>query len=146
MIHHHALRVYFADTDAGGMVYHANYLVFAERARSEALRDLGAPHAELMGQYGLILVVRGAEIDYQAPARLDDWLDVTSEVTDIGGATVRLRQSVMRDGRLLVVMTLRLGCLRLADQRPARLPQRWRAAMERMQQSGNTAGGREWGG
>jgi acyl-CoA thioester hydrolase len=145
MVHHHGLRVYFADTDAGGVVYHANYLVFAERARSEALRDWGAPHAELMGQYGLIFVVRRAEIDYQAPARLDDWLDVASEVLDIGGATVRLRQSVMREGRLLARLELRLGCLRLVDQRPARLPQRWRGALERMRVTGDAAGGRQRG-
>ena len=65
--HRYAVRVYYEDTDAGGVVYHANYLRFAERARTEALRDLGIPHAELLRQFGLMFVVRRIKVDYLAP-------------------------------------------------------------------------------
>ncbi len=70
--HRYPVRVYYEDTDAGGVVYHAKYLHFMERARSEALRDLGVPHTDLIANHGLGFVVRRAEIDYAAPARLDD--------------------------------------------------------------------------
>ena len=73
---HRCLRVYYEDTDAGGIVYHASYLRFAERARTEALRDAGVPHDELVAQFGLIFVVRRVEMDYLRPARLDDSLIV----------------------------------------------------------------------
>ena len=71
-IHRYSFRVYYEDTDAGGVVYHANYLRYAERARTEALRDQGIPHADLVGQFGLMFMVHRAEIDYQRAARLDD--------------------------------------------------------------------------
>jgi acyl-CoA thioester hydrolase len=74
--HRYGLRIYFEDTDAGGVVYHANYLRFAERARTEALRAMGLPHSEMMEKHGIIFVVRRVALDYQRPARLDDWLTV----------------------------------------------------------------------
>jgi len=132
--HWHTVRVYFQDTDAGGIVYHANYLAFAERARSEALRDLGVPHAELVGQFGLIFVVRRAKLDYLRPARLDDELMVASEGLAIAGASVTLRQTFFRAGEPepIAVVELRLACMRMGDQRPARLPERWRKAFARL--------------
>ena len=89
-----SLRVYYEDTDAGGVVYHANYLRYAERARTEALRDAGIPHADLVERFGLMFVVHRAEIDYVRPAMLDDLLVVETETMDVGGATVLLRQTV----------------------------------------------------
>jgi len=85
--HRYEVRVYFEDTDAGGIVYHATYLRFAERARSECLRDLGFPHAELVARHGMFFVVRRAKLDYLRPARLDDLLVVTTEVLTVGGAS-----------------------------------------------------------
>jgi acyl-CoA thioester hydrolase len=82
------LRVYYEDTDAGGIVYHARYLAFAERARTEALRQAGVPHAELVEGYGLIFVVHRVEMDYLRPARLDDELTVTTGPWALGAATV----------------------------------------------------------
>ena len=79
MLHRYTLRVYYEDTDAGGVVYHANYLRFAERARTEALRDLGLPHADAGERIGLMFVVRRVEVDYLRPARLDDSLTVVTE-------------------------------------------------------------------
>jgi len=132
--HRHTLRVYYEDTDAGGVVYHANYLRFAERARTEALRDLGVPHAELVSQHGLMFMVRRVKLDYLGPARLDDSLVVVTRPLEIGAAVLDLRQDFARQDTtgaeaLLVSLDIRLACIRLADQRPARMPGRWRDAL-----------------
>src|SRR6201992_29365 len=91
-IHRYSLRVYYEDTDAGGVVYHPHYRRYAERARTEALRDAGIPHADLVERFGLMFMVRHAEIDYVRPAMLDDLLVVETETMDAGGATILLRQ------------------------------------------------------
>ena len=129
--HRWAMRVYYEDTDAGGVVYHANYLRFAERARTEALRDFGVPHAEMVSQHGVMFMVRRIKVDYLGSARLDDPLIVTTHPLDVGAASATLRQSIARDGedRTLVVVDIQLACVRLADQRPARIPPRWREAL-----------------
>src|SRR6202012_4661955 len=93
-MHRYAFRVYYEDTDAGGVVYHANYLRYAERARTEALRDAGIPHAELVADHGLMFMVHRAEIDYVRPAMLDDRLVVESATKDIGGGDVTRKQTV----------------------------------------------------
>jgi len=129
--HRYTARVYFEDTDAGGVVYHANYLRFAERARTEALRDLGAAHAEMTSLYGLMFMVRRVKLDYLAPARLDDSLLVVTRFLALRAASVELRQSFFRNGedRPLVVLEVLLACVRVADQRPGRVPERWRVAL-----------------
>jgi acyl-CoA thioester hydrolase len=129
--HRYEVRVYFEDTDAGGIVYHATYLRFAERARSECLRDLGIAHAELVAGHGIFFVVRRAKLDYLRPARLDDLLVVVTEVLAVGGASASLRQSFYRRGEAaaLVVLTVALASVGCRDHRPARLPSRWRVAM-----------------
>ena len=129
--HRYAVRVYFEDTDAGGVVYHANYLRFAERARTEALRDLGAAHAEMTSLYGLMFMVRRVKLDYLASARLDDSLIVVTRFLALRAASVELRQSFFRNGedRPLVVLEALLACVRVADQRPGRVPERWRVAL-----------------
>lgn len=133
-VHRYRLRVYFEDTDAGGIVYHARFLGFAERGRTELLRDLGVPHAELVRDHNLIFVVRRVELDYSRPARLDDAIVVATEPVAMGGATVTLRQTFWREGEDKPLATLRIGlaCMRIADQRPARLPARWREAFLRL--------------
>lgn len=133
-VHRHPARVYYEDTDAGGIVYHANYLNFAERGRTEALRDLGVPHAEMSALHGLFFMVRRIKVDYLAPARLDDSLVVETTTLAVGGATVELRQDVVRagDGLLLARIELQLVCGWIFDQRPARIPPRWREAMLRL--------------
>jgi acyl-CoA thioester hydrolase len=95
-MHRYSLRVYYEDTDAGGVVYHANYLRYAERARTEALREAGIAHADLVDRFGLMFMVHRAEIDYVRPAILDDTLVVETETMDVGGASVLLRQTVCR--------------------------------------------------
>lgn len=135
--HRHAVRVYYDDTDAGGIVYHANYLRFAERGRTEALRELGVPHAEMSTLHGLFFMVRRIKVDYLAPARLDDSLVVETTTLAIGAASVELRQDVTRGGTLLARLDLQLVCGRLADQRPARIPARWREGMRALLPGGH---------
>ncbi len=130
--HHYGCRVYYEDTDAAGVVYYANYLKLAERARTEALRDLGVPHAEMARQHGLIFMVRRAKLDYLHPARLDDSLVVATRPLVVGAASVELRQSFSRaedPGRVLVVADILLACVRQSDMRAARMPARWRDAL-----------------
>jgi acyl-CoA thioester hydrolase len=130
--HCYAVRVYYEDTDAGGVAYHAAYLRFAERARTEALRDLGVPHAELLGQYSLMFMVRRIEVDYLRPARLDESLTVVTEPLAVGGASVLLRQDVRGPQGSCAVLTVRLACVKPGEGRPGRLPQRWRTVLTAM--------------
>ncbi len=133
--HRYAIRVYYEDTDAGGVVYHATYLRYAERARTEALRDLGVPHAELVARFGVMFMVRGLEVDYQHGARLDEALTVETEVLDVGGATVRLRQTVRHKDEARATLTVRLACVRLEGSKPGRIPPLWRERLRAMQGS-----------
>ncbi len=127
--HRTSLRVYYEDTDAGGVVYHANYLRFAERARTEALRDAGIPHADLVERFSLMFMVCRAEIDYVRPAILDDLLVVDTETMDVGGATVLLRQTVRGPNGVCATLSIKLACVRIGGNKPARIPPRWRAGM-----------------
>ena len=90
------VRVYFQDTDAGGVVYHANYLNFMERARTEWLRTYGHSNAELMKEFGMVFVMRSVKLDYLKPALLDDLLEVTAQIKDIGRSRLTLLQTVRR--------------------------------------------------
>lgn len=128
-IHRWSFRVYYEDTDAGGVVYHANYLRYAERARTEALRDAGIPHAELVDDLGLMFMVHRAEIDYVRPAVLDDLLNIETETMDVGGATVLLRQTVRGPNGVCATLSIKLACVRIGGNKPARIPPRWRNAL-----------------
>ena len=125
----HTVRVYYEDTDAGGIVYHARYLAFAERARTEALRQAGVPHQELVNDYGLIFVVHRVEMDYLRPARLDDELTVVTGPWALGAATVEVRQAFTAADERVGSLLVKLACVRRADGRPARIPDRGRAAL-----------------
>lgn len=131
-IHRYSLRVYYEDTDAGGVVYYANYLRFAERARTEALRAAGIPHAGMVERYNRMFVVHRAEIDYLQPARLDDSLIVETRTTTVGGASVVLRQTVLGPNGTCAVATIRLACVSIGDNKPARIPPSWRAMLAGM--------------
>jgi acyl-CoA thioester hydrolase len=130
--HRYAVRVYYEDTDAGGVVYHATYLRFAERARTEALRAAGIPHAELVQRFTLMFVVRRLEVDYLRSARLDDSLIVVTEPLEVGGASVTLRQEVCGPEGPCAVLTVRLACVKPGEGKPGRLPQRWRTVLNDM--------------
>jgi len=120
--HRLSVRVYYEDTDAVGVVYHANYLRFAERARTEMLRCLGLEHGSLSARFGLAFTVRRCLVDYLAPARLDDRLEVRTSLARLGGASLNLEQRIVRDDRLLVRMDARLALISPA-LRAVRLPQ-----------------------
>jgi acyl-CoA thioester hydrolase len=126
--HLYRLRVYFEDTDAGGMVYYANYLKFAERARTEMLRSAGISHAEMVADDGLMLVVRRLTAEYRRSARLDDTLEIETRLAECSGATLTLDQVVRRGGEVLVELTVTIACL-TRNGRPTRLPERVRQAV-----------------
>ena len=128
MTHSMPLRVYYEDTDAAGMVYHANYLKFAERGRTEMMRGLGFAHSVIQAETGTIFTVRRLAADYRSPARLDDALSVDTRIIEIGGATVLLDQEIRRDGTVLVALELLLACVG-RDGRPRRVPAGLRAAL-----------------
>jgi acyl-CoA thioester hydrolase len=138
--HNFAIRVYYDDTDAGGIVYHANYLRFAEHARTEALRDLGVPHAVLVRDFGLMFVVRRVKLDYLRPARVDDSLTVLTSVLRLGSASVGLTQVITRAGERLAVAEIGLACVEVATGRPQRLPAAWRNALREFSRSVATIG------
>jgi len=118
------IRVYYEDTDAGGVVFYANYLRFMERARSEWLRSLGFEQDDLMRDPGVLFAVRRVEIDYQHPARFNEQLCVFSSIVAIGGASLDFAQRIERvgDGDSLCRASVRVACLRAKDLRPARIP------------------------
>ena len=99
-------RVYYEDTDAGGIVYHANHLKFAERGRTDMLRATGWDHQRVLADFSILLVVRRIEVDYRAPAKLDDWLAVTTTVTGFGNASLTMTQIIRRDTTLIAELTV----------------------------------------
>jgi len=124
--HRFGLRVYFEDTDAGGIAYHARYLHWAERARTESLRDMGLPHALLIERHNSFLVVRRVNVLYERPARLDQALVVETRVHRLGGVSIDLVQDVLdrtrargwRVWRLVLSASGWMGC----GPRPSRNP------------------------
>ncbi|MDA8360813.1 MAG: tol-pal system-associated acyl-CoA thioesterase [Gammaproteobacteria bacterium] len=116
------VRVYYEDTDAAGVVYHARYLAFMERARTEWLRQFGLSAAELARREQVLLAVRSIEIDYRRPARLDDLLYVTTGVVSVRGASMTLHQSCLRGEELLCEARIDLACLDGGHFRPRKLP------------------------
>jgi acyl-CoA thioester hydrolase len=116
------VRVYYEDTDAGGIVYYANYLKFFERARTEWLRSLGIHQQELMESEGAAFVVRSATVEYIAAARLDDELAVRLTVEKLGRASVQFKQEAWRGDVLLSTAAVKVGCVDAATMRPRALP------------------------
>jgi acyl-CoA thioester hydrolase len=127
--HRFPVRVYFEDTDAGGMAYHATYLRWAERARTEALRAMEMPHQRMIEDHGAILVVRRVEVEYALPARLDDLVTVETRILAVGGVTMALDQRMTRDGATLAALLVELACVDRDTLRPRRIPEPWRSAL-----------------
>jgi acyl-CoA thioester hydrolase len=126
--HRLSVRVYYEDTDSGGVVYYANYLKYAERARTELLRELGSEHQATKEQLGVGFVVRNCNADFQRPAHLDEFLVVETEILAVRGASFDLCQTVTREGETLVVMDVKLACMSIEGS-AARLPGEVRKAM-----------------
>jgi len=116
------VRVYYEDTDSGGVVYYANYLKYLERARTELLRRLGFEQRQLADETGLAFAVRSLAAEYLRPARLDDLLDITTAVEDLGRAQVTFAQTVRRGDETLLTAKVRVACLDLAKGKAAAMP------------------------
>lgn len=116
-------RIYYEDTDAGGVVYYANYLKFMERARTEWLRALGFEQDELMKREGVVFVVVNVNMDLLKPARFNDQITVTAEPVRKGAASVRFHQEIVRNDELLVRAEVRLACVDVDNFVPKQIPQ-----------------------
>ena len=116
------VRVYYEDTDSGGVVYHANYLKFMERARTEWLRQLGFEHNILKDEYNCLFAVHSMQLSFRRPARFNDALLVRSDVTQMSGASMQFEQSVLRDDELLCQASVRVACLDALRFKPCPIP------------------------
>ena len=121
--HTFPVRVYYEDTDFSGVVYHASYLRFMERGRTEMLRSLGIDQGAVLAgesteRFGF--AVRAMQIDFLKPARMDDLLTIETEVVEIGGASMELAQRIRRGTELLISATVRIACV--VDGKPCRIP------------------------
>lgn len=116
------VRVYFQDTDAGGVVYHASYVNFMERSRTEWMRNFGFTNAKLMKELGVVFVVRSLKLDYLKPALLDDLISVTSQLKEVGRSRVTLHQSIIRGEDKLVEAEVHLVSVSLENFKPVRVP------------------------
>ena len=116
------VRVYYEDTDLGGVVYYANYLRFLERARTEWLRALGFEQTTLAAVHAVVFVVRSISLDYLKPARFNDEVGVTVERVEVGASRIGLAQRVMRGAEELVTAQVELACVNTATFKPVRIP------------------------
>lgn len=116
------VRVYYEDTDAGGIVFYANYLKFFERARTEWLRAAGINQQIMSAEHQVMFVVKGTAVEYHAPARLDDELRISVVVEKLGRASVQFIQEVWCGDRLLVTGKIKVGCVSVGAVRPAAIP------------------------
>ena len=118
------VRVYYEDTDAGGVVYYANYLKFMERARTEWLRDLGFEQDRLVREQGILFAVTEVDLRYLRPARFNDALSVTAQVVERRRASLQFGQTVYREDQALCAGRIRIACLDAVNFRPRPLPDR----------------------
>lgn len=118
------IRVYYEDTDAGGVVFYANYLRFMERARTEWLRSLGFEQDALMSDPGIVFAVRRVEVDYLLPARFNEQLSVRSQIAEVRAASLTFNQQIVRDSddTLLCTGLVQVACLDYTSMRPTKIP------------------------
>lgn len=122
-VFHWPVRVYYEDTDAGGVVFYANYLKFFERARTEMLRSMGFEQDQLIAEQKLIFVVRAVQVDYLKPARFNEAIDVSAEVTRAKKVSLNFEQLITRDGDVLCKGNIRIACLDAETLKPKTIPQ-----------------------
>ena len=128
------LRVYYEDTDSGGVVYHSNYLNFMERARTEWLRALGFEQPVLKTDLGIIFVVHSMTLVFKSPAYFNDLLEIRARLLKIGHGSMEFIHSVARDNQLLVEATVKLACVDALSFKPIRIPAIIKQAMKNMEQ------------
>lgn len=126
------IRVYYEDTDSGGVVYHANYLNFMERARTEWLRALGFEQTELKTELGVIFVVHSMTIAFKQPAYFNDMLEVKCQRIKIGHGSMAFLQTITRDNKVLLEATVKLACVDTGSFKPAAIPSVVKAAMNKI--------------
>ena len=136
-VHRFAVRAYFEDTDLSGVVYHANYLRWFERARSDFVRLLGIDQRAVNESGEGAFAIADLAIKYAAPARLDDAVLLVTTCEALGAASCKMRQQAFRDGTLLAEMTARVGFV-APDGRPRRMPVAWRAAFATVVSEGHS--------
>ena len=125
-----SVRVYFEDTDSGGVVYHSNYLKFMERARTEWLRSLGIDQYHLKHHDRIMFVVHRIDIQYKLPARFNDHLIVKSELKDIGSSKIEFRQIIYRNDEILIDASIDIACIDSEKLKPVRIPPTIKKTME----------------
>ena len=125
------VRVYIEDTDAGGIVYYANYLRFMERARTEWLRACGVELDEWQNKHRKLFVVRSVQIDFHAPAKFNDQLTVCANLVTLKSASVICKQPIMRDDKLLTEASVKLVCVDADTLSPCAIPLKIKEAMTR---------------
>ncbi len=123
------VRVYYEDTDAGGVVFYANYLKFYERARTEMLRDMGFEQDELNTQESVIFVVRSVHVDYLKPARFNNMLDVSAALSLVKSASLTFEQTIRHEHELLSKAIIRIACLDVHSMRPKLIPDSLKQAL-----------------
>lgn len=117
------VRIYYEDTDAGGIVYYANYLKFAERARTEYLRHLGINQDGMLKKQGIGFVVKECHISYNTPAKLDDELNITCKVVELRKVSLKMDQKIYRGDTILAEIKITLAFLSLSTMRPTKIPE-----------------------
>ena len=135
MKHNYKVRVYYQDTDAGGIVYHSKYLDFAERARSELLVEMGVSNKKLIEEEGVAFVLSSASIQYKSPAKLDDVIDVETSVKEIKNASMVMEHRFLVDAQLKVVIEIKLAVINPKDLRPVRLKEELKKLFMNYQES-----------
>lgn len=124
------VRVYYEDTDAGGVVYHSRYLNFMERARTEWLRAYGFTQSTLTQQEQVLFVVHSMQLQFKKPARLDDELQVFSQLMEMGRGSFSCRQHIMRDDTVLIEAQVKVACVNANSFKPTGIPARIKIALE----------------
>lgn len=125
------VRVYYEDTDSGGVVYHANYLKFMERARTEWLRQLGFEQDQLRNEQNVLFAVHSMQLNFRRPARFNDQLLVRSTLLQASGASMQFEQQVLRDATSLCEATVKVACLNAESFQPCPLPNSILTEMQR---------------
>lgn len=128
------IRVYYEDSDAGGIVYHSQYLNFMERARTEWLRSLGFEQTELTAQFGIIFVVRNIQIKFKKPARFNDAIVVHSQLASMGRSRMVFEQKIFRDGQVLTEADVEVVCIDAVNYTPVTIPAPIQQSMKKMEQ------------
>tara|TARA_B100000029_G_C17298099_1_gene859580 strand:+ start:26 stop:424 length:399 start_codon:yes stop_codon:yes gene_type:complete len=123
------VKVYYEDTDAGGVVYYANYLRFLERARSEAIYSLGYTNLNLLEIHGVLLIVKSCNIEYKKPAKFEDVLEIVSEVTSFTKISLLIKQSILRNNELISEANVHLVAVDKKGK-PARIPEKLKEKLE----------------